>query len=97
MANIKRLPSPVLGTYAWQERGACRSTDPEQFFAAEAERGRSRSSRERAAKALCAVCPVLQACLDHAMAVREPYGVWGGTTPQERVHLARHVGAGVAV
>jgi WhiB family redox-sensing transcriptional regulator len=27
---------------------------------------------------------VVRECLDHALEVREPYGVWGGTTPEER-------------
>ena len=30
------------------------------------------------AKAICAECPVRRACLEGALARREPYGVWGG-------------------
>lgn len=30
------------------------------------------------AKAICATCPVLEPCLDGAVARREPWGVWGG-------------------
>ena len=30
------------------------------------------------AKAICAECPVRQACFEGARARREPYGVWGG-------------------
>ena len=30
------------------------------------------------AKAVCAKCPVVDACLDGAIARREPWGVWGG-------------------
>ena len=30
------------------------------------------------AKALCAECPVREACFEAALARREPYGVWGG-------------------
>ena len=30
------------------------------------------------AKAVCAKCPVIDACLDGAIARREPWGVWGG-------------------
>lgn len=30
------------------------------------------------AKALCAECPVQEACFEAALARREPYGVWGG-------------------
>ncbi len=57
---------------------------PETFFSPDAERGPRRRRREAAAKALCAVCPVRQACLEHALAVREPYGVWGGLNINER-------------
>ncbi len=31
-----------------------------------------------AAKAVCARCPVMEACLAGAVARREPWGVWGG-------------------
>ena len=30
------------------------------------------------AKALCAECPVREACFEAALARHEPYGVWGG-------------------
>ena len=84
MASITRLPMPIQDTWEWQYDGACRTTDPETFFSPDAERGPRRRRREAAAKALCAVCPVRQACLDHALAVREPYGVWGGLNINER-------------
>lgn len=32
----------------------------------------------RAAKAICATCPVAEACLAGAVDRREPWGVWGG-------------------
>jgi WhiB family redox-sensing transcriptional regulator len=84
VGNIKRLPKPLMDNYDWQLQGACRQSNPDQFFFAESERGRRRMAREQAAKALCAQCPVIEACLKHALEVREPYGVWGGTTPEER-------------
>lgn len=43
--------------------------------------------REQAAKALCQVCPVRAECAAHALAAREPYGVWGGFTETERIRL----------
>ncbi len=84
MASISRLPMPIQETWDWQYEGACRGADPATFFSPDAERGPRRRRREAAAKALCAVCPVRQACLDHALAVREPYGVWGGLNINER-------------
>ncbi len=32
----------------------------------------------RAAKAICATCPLADPCLDGAVQRREPWGVWGG-------------------
>ena len=89
MAAISRLPMPIQETYEWQYDGACRGVDPETFFSPDAERGPRRRAREAAAKALCNVCPVVQECLDHALTVREPYGVWGGLTINERDQLLR--------
>jgi len=92
MAAISRLPMPIQETYEWQYEGACRDVDPETFFSPDAERGPRRRAREAAAKALCNVCPVVQQCLNHALTVREPYGVWGGLTINERDQLLRRTG-----
>ena len=46
-----------------------------------------RQRREEAAKALCARCPVIEQCREHALAVQEPYGVWGGLSESERQQL----------
>jgi WhiB family redox-sensing transcriptional regulator len=94
MAAIARLPMPIQETYEWQYEGACREADPETFFSPDAERGPRRRAREAAAKALCAVCPVVQECLNHALQVREPYGVWGGLNINERDSLLQQRRAG---
>ena len=57
-----------LGPY-WQERAACGS-DPESFFD---------PKRADEALAICARCPVRDACADYADANGEEFGVWGGT------------------
>ena len=87
MASISRLPMPLQETYDWQYDGACVDADPAVFFSPDAERGPRRRAREAAAKALCSVCPVVQECLNHALSVQEPYGVWGGLTINERDNL----------
>lgn len=87
MADISRLPGPNADLWDWQLEGACRGEDPNLFFHPEGERGSVRTAREQAAKAICASCPVLQQCAAHALAVREPYGVWGGMTEEERAAL----------
>jgi WhiB family redox-sensing transcriptional regulator len=89
MATVSRLPKPVQESYEWQYLSACRWVDPETFFSPEHERGPRRRAREAAAKELCARCPVVDACLAHALEVREPYGVWGGLNATEREHILR--------
>lgn len=84
MANLSRLPNPVMESWDWQYDGVCRSVDPELFFPPDSERGPVRQRRESEAKQHCASCPVLARCREHALMVQEPYGVWGGLTPRER-------------
>ncbi len=84
MADISRLPGPVADIWEWQFQGACRQADPDLFFHPEGERGPRKAARDAAAKAVCSSCPVLAQCREHALAVREPYGVWGGLTEDER-------------
>ena len=87
MAELSRLPEPLLDVWSWQLDGACREVDPEDFFHPEGERGQVRRRRDEAAKAVCAACPVIDACREHALAVREPYGVWGGLSEDERAAI----------
>lgn len=54
------------------------------FFHPWNDRGASRQERETRAKQVCAGCPVLEACRQHALSVQEAYGVWGGLTENER-------------
>jgi len=61
--------------------------DTAAFYHPENERGPSRTGRERRAKAVCATCPVIDSCLRWALAAREPYGVWGGLSVEEREAL----------
>ena len=44
----------------WAPFASCRSLDPDLFFPETA-------NDEDAAKAVCAACPVREACLDHAL------------------------------
>lgn len=93
MAEISRLPGPVAQRWDWQLEGTCRTVNPETFFHPEGERGPRRRDREAAAKAICAACPVVIECLQHALSVREPYGIWGGLSELEREHLLDEVAA----
>jgi WhiB family redox-sensing transcriptional regulator len=87
MAEVSRLPGPNSDRWDWQLEGACRALPPEMFFHPEGERGPRRRNREAAAKAICATCPVIAECRAHALAIREPYGIWGGLGEDEREKL----------
>lgn len=67
---------------AWRQRAACRGVDPDIFYPASDEEA-------EAAKAICAQCPVREACLEYALANRERDGVWGGATERERRRIVR--------
>jgi WhiB family transcriptional regulator, redox-sensing transcriptional regulator len=84
MADFSRLPGPNADLWDWQLVAACRGVDSSLFFHPEGERGAARTAREAAAKEVCMRCPVRAECATHALAVREPYGVWGGLTEDER-------------
>jgi WhiB family transcriptional regulator, redox-sensing transcriptional regulator len=92
MAEISRLPIPVMEEWEWQYQGACRDLDPEAFFHPDGERGPRRRNRENAAKAVCASCPVIAACRAHALAVQEPYGIWGGLSEDDRAAILERQG-----
>ena len=67
----------------WAALAACRDADPELFF--------SDGNGDRTAVALriCAGCAVAEECLEWALAARAAFGVWGGTTEQDRRRLQR--------
>ena len=72
-----------LGPMQWRERGRCKGVDPAVFYPEDDE------DPGIEAKEICALCPVRETCLEHAIAVREKAGVWGGYTSRERRRLIR--------
>lgn len=76
-----------MDLWEWQYQGACRDADPALFFHPEGERGGTRRRRDEGAKAICMACPVIEECRQHALTVREPYGVWGGLSEDERLTI----------
>lgn len=81
------MPEPatlihLLPADGWQQDAACRNVDPEVFFSAD-------DADRNVALTTCAACPVRMACLEHALATRERYGVWGGADEHERNRLLR--------
>jgi WhiB family redox-sensing transcriptional regulator len=90
MAEIHSLPSPHEGDWDWAVGAACRGSGTQNFYHPDAERGPSKARREAKAKAVCATCPVITNCLEWALSAREPYGIWGGTTVEDRERILAH-------
>lgn len=61
----------------WRTHAACRGTDPALFYD-------PHPASVAAAKTVCDVCPVRNACRAHAVDTAEPFGVWGGLAADER-------------
>lgn len=72
---------------AWQSDAACRNKDETLFFHPPGERGATRRRRDAVAKAICSTCPVIRQCREQSLLVREPYGVWGGLSEDERAAI----------
>ena len=68
----------------WRDQARCRGIDPQIFHPAEDD-----EVGATAAKDICAVCPVVEPCLEFAISTREKDGVWGGLTARERRRLIR--------
>ncbi len=77
--------SYAIGT-SWQQRAACKGPHSWLFFAPfeGGERKEEKRRRVADAKAICASCPVATECLEYALEIREPHGVWGGKSEIER-------------
>ena len=72
----------------WQRLAACKGPYAEFFFPPSLpERKDDKIDREAAAKAICADCRVCSDCLDYAMSIQEPHGIWGGLNEVERRSL----------
>lgn len=78
----------------WQ-KAACRGPQAAVFFPpSHFERKDEKDEREERAKAICAACAVRKPCLDYAVEIREPHGIWGGLNETERKALIGRRAAG---
>jgi WhiB family redox-sensing transcriptional regulator len=72
----------------WQVKAACRGPQAAVFFPPSYfERKDEKLERETRAKAICEQCDVREPCLDFALDIREPHGIWGGLNELERKSL----------
>ena len=66
----------------WRSAAACLLADPDLFFPISSTGPAERQIAR--AKTICARCPVRQECLEFALGQGLAYGIWGGTTPEDR-------------
>jgi WhiB family redox-sensing transcriptional regulator len=73
----------------WEEWAACRYAPTGLFYrdVVSEEGSEARQTREAHAKSICAACLVRSECLEYALRIDEPLGVWGGLTGAERRQL----------
>lgn len=66
---------------SWRDFAACRGKPSYLFFDHDGETYAEKMQRETTAKALCAVCPVTEECLEDG---KNLDGIWGGLSAAER-------------
>lgn len=72
---------PKIAIPGWMRDGDCLGMDTEIFFP-------DRGHDSRAARRICRPCPVKTKCLEFALSLpRNPYGIWGETTENDRKAL----------
>lgn len=71
---------------AWPPGAVCTRDDTDDLFP---ERGVQASAVRATIARLCDRCPIRTECLEWALTRPEPFGIWGGTTDQERRVMRR--------
>jgi len=87
------LVSAQVADNSWQVKAACRGPQAAVFFPPpQFERKDEKLEREARAKEICQTCAVKEPCLDYAVSIREPHGIWGGLNESERKSILVRVG-----
>lgn len=71
----------------WRNYSACSQSDPELFFPSI---GTSKKSIAKARSICLTKCDVLKKCREFALSHYEPFGMFGGLTPDERKEIRRN-------
>lgn len=76
-------PEPDWATsLEWHDHALCAGTGVDFFNL------RTKSHVDRL-RAICDSCPVSEACLEYALFPKQKYGMWAGTTNDERIEILR--------
>lgn len=93
MKLVRHAPDTTDREPDWRDQGSCGThTDPDLWYAG--NNSPQAHARTRTAQAICHTCPVRQACGEWALATRQTWGVWGGTTEGDRRQIFRKRGQG---
>lgn len=68
---------------AWREQASCKGIDPNVFVPNERS-GLTGRQTYALARTFCAICPVVNECLQYAVEANIEFGMFGGKTPRER-------------
>ena len=66
----------------WQDSAACVNTEPDAFFPDKRD-----DMAESQAKEVCRGRRVREQCLEYALENEEEYGIWGMTSPEDRLRM----------
>lgn len=72
----------------WRNEAVCSGEEKTRLFFPVGVTGAAAVQIEDA-KAVCVECPVRLQCLEYAITTNQEYGVWGGTSEEERRVLRR--------
>lgn len=74
-----------MTNFNWRDRASCREHDPELWFpVGEDWTSKQNQARAEVALAVCATCPVREACLADALDRGDAWAILGGTLPAQR-------------
>ncbi|MAG73872.1 hypothetical protein CL620_06145 [archaeon] len=74
----------------WWNDGACKGLDSKKkdWFYPDKETGDGKRRANRA-RDICNSCPVIAECLHDALVRNEQFGIWGMTSPRQRLDIRR--------
>lgn len=79
----KAIVAPTRPEWMSMGLGSCASVDPELWYPEEGGHNSATTARQ-----ICASCPFNASCLQWALEAGEQWGIWAGTTPDQRKAMA---------
>ena len=91
--NPSRIRTPIAHNTEWMAHAECHGAT-HLMFPIDDRSVQQNSNRNRldpgaydTARAICHGCPVVEPCLEYAIATCQQHGMWGGKTPRERNNI----------